>query len=93
MLVYKGGETQERAERLADGFSGFEPSLWLRDFHLYQKWLGATGEAIYYILREYRNRKGAVPRRVVINHYLPKYYEKNRKSRGASDKGFVGPEQ
>ncbi|KAH9208195.1 hypothetical protein DL95DRAFT_450013 [Leptodontidium sp. 2 PMI_412] len=70
VLIVYGGRPSPVAHRLADGFRGWGPNLYMKEWKEWNSWLGADGQAIFALLMEEHRKEGAVPKEVEIEHYV-----------------------
>ncbi|KAG4440852.1 hypothetical protein IFR05_003665 [Cadophora sp. M221] len=70
VLIVYGGRPSPVAHRLADGFRGWGPNLYMKEWKEWNSWLGADGQAIFALLMEEHAKEGAVPKEVEIEHYV-----------------------
>lgn len=70
VLIEYGGRPSPEAHRVAQGFKGWGPNLYMKEWKAWNSWLGADGQAIFALLMEEHEKEGAVPREVEILHYI-----------------------
>lgn len=55
---------------MANGYTGWNPNLWLTNFDGFCVWLGKiVGPSIYAMLMDMRTQEGALPTTMVPIHY------------------------
>lgn len=75
VLTKYSGKEPETARALAKQFKGFGPNLYILSWTEWDAWLGPDGQAIFAILMEVRDEKGAVPSTVEVPHYATRVIE------------------